>query len=142
MTILYVLLTLSFSSFIYLFIYIYISYSSDSWLRRSNLLALHPCIGITYSDTVFCFADTVVLLYQHSDFATKTHHFPAPIVSTTNVYTVTLLITPTTNHLHALSHVAVASAVASAVAIRSPSSPPGYIHVGIRCGGLFFGYFP
>ena len=44
--------------------------------------------GNTYSDTVFCFADTVVLLYRHSDFATKTHHFPAPnIVSTTNVYT-------------------------------------------------------
>jgi hypothetical protein len=44
--------------------------------------------GNTYSDTVFCFADTVVLLWKHSDFATKTHHFPPlSIVSTTNAYT-------------------------------------------------------
>ena len=81
----------------------------------------------------------------------------------------TLLIIPTTNHLRALSHVAVASlspslsppyclrcrlpiafavtstiasAVASAVAIESPGSPLGYIHVGIRCGGFFWGIFP
>jgi hypothetical protein len=50
----------------------------------------------------------------------------------------TLLITPATNHLHALSHVA----VASAVTIGSPGSPTGYIHVGIRCKGLFLGIFP
>ena len=29
-----------------------------------------------------------------------------------------------------------------AVAIGSPGSPPGYIHIGIRCGGFFFGIFP
>ena len=54
----------------------------------------------------------------------------------------TLLITLPTNHLHALNYVAVASAVASTVAVGSPTSPLGYIHIGICCGGLFGGIFP
>src|SRR5277367_775521 len=37
--------------------------------------------GNTYSDTVFCFADTVVLLRKHSDFATKTHPFIPLVLS-------------------------------------------------------------
>ena len=38
-------------------------------------------MGNTYSDTVFCFADTVVLLWKHSDFATKTHPFITLVLS-------------------------------------------------------------
>jgi hypothetical protein len=57
-------------------------YSNQQFPRDPNLYHL-GCIGehrITYSDSV--------LLYRHSDFATKTHHFPPlNIVSTTNVYT-------------------------------------------------------
>jgi hypothetical protein len=54
----------------------------------------------------------------------------------------TLLITPATNHLHALSHVAVASAVAIGSPHHRRPSPLSYIHVGICCGGLFLGIFP